>query len=71
MRLQCKVVTYTKPLTVHFKMFEALIAHLEVCVLCLEETSSRSFLLLSKEIGRTFHCPTYSWRIPGGVLVES
>src|SRR6266540_2134047 len=51
MRLQCKVVAFTKLSIVHSKMFVALIVHLEVCVLCLEETLSRFFLLSSKETG--------------------
>jgi len=33
------------------RIFKALIIHLEVCVLSLEETLSRYFLLSSKEIG--------------------
>ncbi len=50
-RPQCKVVIYMRLLIVHSKIFEAVINHLEVCVLSLEETLSKYFLLSSKEIG--------------------
>src|SRR6266545_4727076 len=51
MKLQCKAATFMKQWTALFKMFAILIVHLEVSVLFLEETSSRVFLLLSKETG--------------------
>src|SRR5258708_23187224 len=51
MKLQCKVATFMKQLTALSRIFAILITHLEVDVLFLEETSSRSFQSLSKEAG--------------------